>query len=526
MLCYLTRIELYYIQCIMDGPIKPKMAEDDIIESVISCKIVKATWTDLVDSFKGPFDTMENRIMDMKLEYQTFRANSSETLSQTYTLYKTLLNELANDGVTLSKHKINVDFMNSLPEKWLSFSHGLRNANHTKTLDLADIYGRFDFQKNSDDETDERSSEEYLRDLDIEFHERALEQIPNQKNKILGGEQLIETSSLNEVKENPFIPASLDYDHKMVPKSKDWVNKLNPDSKLPNFNTGRILVPESQVVNECLQLTKASADPESSKESGSEPQTSLPSLKSIQEASSSSKVRGGVFAESSQSNESSIGVSYTTCGSSMHYATDHNDFDHFKRGKKLQATKAKEPTKSGCSRSITCVKSYLHKYVEQPGPKAVFGDNSSCITEGYGSINCGGIIFSKQGTIFNANKEIMLISPRRNDGYVLNMSSLTPNGAFFFAKASKSSVSGPVTIYDTELVTSSVPTKVKTNDQESKINELTKLVQMLMDEKINFTQKTQEPKSMSSQSESSKSVNSSKQSQDSKPNGKKHDSSK
>ncbi|GKF77704.1 hypothetical protein Tco_0230174, partial [Tanacetum coccineum] len=79
-------------------------------------------------------------------------------------------------------------------------------------LDLADIYGRFvyednliqrrysdtkkaliitpsstpiltaffsnnaiqDFQENSDHEVDERSSEEYLRDLDIEYHERAL----------------------------------------------------------------------------------------------------------------------------------------------------------------------------------------------------------------------------------------------------------------------------------------------------------------------------------------------------------------
>ncbi|GJY35132.1 retrovirus-related pol polyprotein from transposon TNT 1-94 [Tanacetum coccineum] len=89
---------------------------------------------------------------------------------------------------------------------------GLRNANHTQTLDLADIYERYvyednliqirysntkkslittpssnvisttffsnnvihDFQENSNDEVDERSSEEYLRDLDIEFHERAL----------------------------------------------------------------------------------------------------------------------------------------------------------------------------------------------------------------------------------------------------------------------------------------------------------------------------------------------------------------
>ncbi|GJW33930.1 hypothetical protein Tco_0053962 [Tanacetum coccineum] len=31
-----------------------------------------------------------------------------------------------------------------------------------------------DFQENSDDEVDEKTSEEYLRDLDIEYHERAL----------------------------------------------------------------------------------------------------------------------------------------------------------------------------------------------------------------------------------------------------------------------------------------------------------------------------------------------------------------
>ncbi|GJX01230.1 retrovirus-related pol polyprotein from transposon TNT 1-94 [Tanacetum coccineum] len=71
---------------------------------------------------------------------------------------------------------------------------------------------------------------------------------------------------------------------------------------------------------------------------------------------------------------------------------------------------------SGCSRSMTGVKSYLYKYVEQPGLKVVFGDNSSCITKGYGSIK----------------------SPRRNDVYVLDMSSLTSNGACFFAKASES----------------------------------------------------------------------------------------
>ncbi|GJV58222.1 hypothetical protein Tco_1459227 [Tanacetum coccineum] len=50
---------------------------------------------------------------------------------------------------------------------------------------------------------------------------------------------------------------------------------------------------------------------------------------------------------------------------------------------------------SGCSRHITSVKSYLHKYEEQPGPKVVSGDDSTCTTEGYGSIKCNGIVFTK-----------------------------------------------------------------------------------------------------------------------------------
>ncbi|GKB15314.1 hypothetical protein Tco_0849237 [Tanacetum coccineum] len=378
MLCYLTGMKPYYLKCIKEGPYQPKIVEceikpefhwtnnerrvvnqdhrlksiimsclpDDIIESVISCETAEATWTDLVHSFKGPSDTKENKIVDLKLEYQTFRAKPSESLSQTYTRYKTLFNQLPNDDVTLSKHEMN------------------------------------DSQEKSDDEADERTSEEYLKDLELEFHERALLEnlkqpsykspvsnvssvskgfqpkftpkliqssqpaqssqnepkiqkdykaeykkmkaklalleakvlddeemtqvkvlmalvddelsveknhsrngewidITIRKNKIIGGELLTGPSSKNKVKENPFVPASLDYDHEMVPKSKDWVERHNPNSKLLNFNTGRILVPESQAINKCLKLTKAPTDPKSSKESGSEPLTPLPPLKNL-----------------------------------------------------------------------------------------------------------------------------------------------------------------------------------------------------------------------------------------------------
>ncbi|GJW55437.1 hypothetical protein Tco_0099522 [Tanacetum coccineum] len=110
---------------------------DDIMESVISCETAKAICTNLVYNFKGPSDTKKNKIMDLKLKYQTFRAKPFKSPSQTYTHYKTLLNELSNDSATLSKHEINVGFVKSLPEKCLSFSQGLRNAYHTQTIDLA-----------------------------------------------------------------------------------------------------------------------------------------------------------------------------------------------------------------------------------------------------------------------------------------------------------------------------------------------------------------------------------------------------
>ncbi|GKA62830.1 hypothetical protein Tco_0762349 [Tanacetum coccineum] len=166
-----------------------------------------------------------------------------------------MINKLANDVVNLSKHEINVSFVNNLPEKWLTFSQGPRNANHTQTLDLADIYGRFVYEDN--------------------LIQRS-EQIPYQKKKFLGGELLTESSSKKNENENLFVPASMGYDQEMVPKTKGWVERLNPDSKLPNFNTGRILVPESQAVNESLETLNTL---ESSKDSKVEFLTLLPPLK-------------------------------------------------------------------------------------------------------------------------------------------------------------------------------------------------------------------------------------------------------
>ncbi|GKC66149.1 retrovirus-related pol polyprotein from transposon TNT 1-94 [Tanacetum coccineum] len=154
---------------------------DDQMNSVINCLTDKSTWDDLILYHEGPSDVKE-----------------------------TLMNELVNDDIKLSKLEINIGFINGLPKKWLSFCQSLRNTNNVKDSELASLFGKLkyeenlidniyeteknkslisatplstaffsssivqDFQDSPDDEEDTRSSHEYLNDLEEEYQARAL----------------------------------------------------------------------------------------------------------------------------------------------------------------------------------------------------------------------------------------------------------------------------------------------------------------------------------------------------------------
>ncbi|GJZ46207.1 hypothetical protein Tco_0593803 [Tanacetum coccineum] len=177
---------------------------------VINCLIAKSTWDDLILYHEGPFDVKESRVIDLKLCYNTFKFKEGESLTQTFTRYKALRNELVNDDIKLLKIEINTDFINGLQNKWLSFCQSLRNTNHVKDSELASLFGKLkyeenlidsiyetekskslvstiplltgfistfivqDFQDSLDDEEDTTSSQEYLHDLEEEYHARAL----------------------------------------------------------------------------------------------------------------------------------------------------------------------------------------------------------------------------------------------------------------------------------------------------------------------------------------------------------------
>ncbi|GJW65466.1 hypothetical protein Tco_0117350 [Tanacetum coccineum] len=83
----------------------------------------------------------------MDLKYNTFKLKEGETVSRTFTRCKALMNELVNDVVKLSKLEINIDFINNLPKKWLSFSRSLKDANHVRDSDLASMFGKIKYEE-------------------------------------------------------------------------------------------------------------------------------------------------------------------------------------------------------------------------------------------------------------------------------------------------------------------------------------------------------------------------------------------
>ncbi|GKA49596.1 hypothetical protein Tco_0742669 [Tanacetum coccineum] len=154
---------------------------DDQMNSVIICLTTKSTWDDLILYHEGPSNVKESRVINLKLCYNTFKFKEGETLTQTFTRYKALMNELVNDGIKLSKLEINTGFINRLPKKWLSFCQSLRNTNHMKESELLYLVksnmkknSLIDFQDSPDDEEDTRSSQKYLTGLAEEHQERAL----------------------------------------------------------------------------------------------------------------------------------------------------------------------------------------------------------------------------------------------------------------------------------------------------------------------------------------------------------------
>ncbi|GJS65390.1 retrovirus-related pol polyprotein from transposon TNT 1-94 [Tanacetum coccineum] len=102
---------------------------------------------DKEDFTKIPSDTRDTKIAALRLKFNAFKSLKGEKVMETFTRLKCLLNDLENNGVIIPQAEVNATFDSDL-----------------------------------DVEEDQRSSNEFLANLNAEFHERAL--LANRKDSI------------------------------------------------------------------------------------------------------------------------------------------------------------------------------------------------------------------------------------------------------------------------------------------------------------------------------------------------------
>ncbi|GKC71254.1 hypothetical protein Tco_1117137 [Tanacetum coccineum] len=96
-------------------------------------------WNDLILTHEGPSDTRDTKIDALRLKFIAFKSLESEKVNGTFTRLKCLLNDLKNNGVIIPQAE----------------------------------------DSDSDVEEDQRTSNEFMADLNAKYHERAL--LTNQK---------------------------------------------------------------------------------------------------------------------------------------------------------------------------------------------------------------------------------------------------------------------------------------------------------------------------------------------------------
>ncbi|GJW30968.1 hypothetical protein Tco_0047843, partial [Tanacetum coccineum] len=154
-----------------------------------------------------PSDIRDTKIAALRLKFNAFKSLDGEKVNGTFTRLKCLLNDLENNGVTIPQAEVNATFVNSLPRKWLRMNQTQRTNNSIKNDSLDTLYRKYNYEEglidqihesetqrftiqplsskalisnnhfqdsDSDVEEDQRTSNEFMADLNAEYHERAL----------------------------------------------------------------------------------------------------------------------------------------------------------------------------------------------------------------------------------------------------------------------------------------------------------------------------------------------------------------
>ncbi|GJY30124.1 hypothetical protein Tco_0413619 [Tanacetum coccineum] len=123
--------------------------------------------------------TSKNSLPKRQNQWSNVESRLANQVNETFTRLKRLLNDQENNGVTIPQAEVNAMFVNSLLRKWLSMNQTQRANNSIKNDSLATLskalVSNHQFQdSDSDVEEDQTTINEFMADLNAEYHERAL----------------------------------------------------------------------------------------------------------------------------------------------------------------------------------------------------------------------------------------------------------------------------------------------------------------------------------------------------------------
>ncbi|GJR51731.1 retrovirus-related pol polyprotein from transposon TNT 1-94 [Tanacetum coccineum] len=136
-LVYLDDLEPYLLEILENEPFVPKSPLSTYTN--ILCTTAQSMCNDLILAHEGPSDTRDTKVVALRLKFNAFKALECEYMKETFTKLKILLNDLENKGVSIPQAE----------------------------------------DSDSDVEEDTRRNNEFLANLNDEFHDRAF--LANQK---------------------------------------------------------------------------------------------------------------------------------------------------------------------------------------------------------------------------------------------------------------------------------------------------------------------------------------------------------
>ncbi|GJZ65818.1 hypothetical protein Tco_0622514, partial [Tanacetum coccineum] len=203
---------------------------NDVMKSVIKCKRTKEMWNDLILAHEGPSDIRDTKIAALRLKSNAFKSLEGEKVHETFTRLKCLLNDLENNGVTIPQAEFNATLA-TLYGKY-NYEERLIDQIYESEIQIftiqfssskALIFNTHFQDSDSDIKEDQRTSNEFMADLNAEYHERAI--LANQK-RFYKRERVKRERRKNKRVKKGLIDELFDWDDESVSSNDEGSTKI------------------------------------------------------------------------------------------------------------------------------------------------------------------------------------------------------------------------------------------------------------------------------------------------------------